>query len=178
WVDGEGFAQFANAAADALLDLRIAFIAVPAHALDHFGDQAADLAELGRPEPAGRARRRPQANARGHERRARVERNAVLVAGQVSAVEALLGRLAGHILGREVDQHQVVVGPARDDPQARLLEARGERLGVLDHRLRVDLEFGPQRLAERDRLGGDHVDQGAALHAREYGGVELLRQLL
>src|SRR5690606_19411254 len=60
WVDGEGFAQFGNAAADALLDLRIAFIAVPAHALDHFGDQAADLAELGRPEPAGVPSRTPE----------------------------------------------------------------------------------------------------------------------
>ena len=49
-----------------------------------------------------------------------------------------------------------------------LLEAGGERLGVLDHRAGIDLELGPQRLAERDRLGGDHVDQRAALHAGEH----------
>src|SRR5690606_19183693 len=70
-IDGERLAQFRNPAADAFLDLRVAFVAVAAHAVEHFRDQAADLAELGRTEaPRGR-RRGAEPNARSHERRAR-----------------------------------------------------------------------------------------------------------
>ena len=41
--------------------------------------------------------------------------------------------------------------------------------------LRVGLEVGLQRLAERDRLGGDDVHQRAALQAGEDRRVDLLR---
>src|SRR5690606_38460468 len=94
-IDGERLAEFRDPAPHALLDLRVALLAVLAHAFDDLGDQPADLAELGRPEPARRPRRRAEPDARSDERRARVERNAVLVAGQVRAIEPLLGRLAG-----------------------------------------------------------------------------------
>src|SRR6478735_1789971 len=166
WIDWKRLAQFRNPAANAFLDLRVARVAVLADALEHFGDQAADLAELGRAESARGARRGAEADARGLRRRQRIERDRVLVAGQERAVEANFGRFAGHFLGPEVDQHQVVVGSARDDPQAMLLEARGERLGVLDHRAGIDLELGPQRFAEGDGLGRDQVHRGAALQAR------------
>ena len=56
--------------------------------------------------------------------------------------------------------------------------ASGKRLGVFDDVLRVDLEVRPQRLGERDRLGGDHVHQRPALQAREDRRVELLGQRL
>ena len=54
----------------------------------------------------------------------------------------------------------------------------GQRLGVLDDVFGVDLERRPQRLAERDRLGGDHMHQRAALQAREHRRVDLLGELL
>ena len=41
----------------------------------------------------------------------------------------------------------------------------------------VDAELGAQRLAERDRLGGDDVHQRAALQTGEHGRVELLAQV-
>ena len=46
--------------------------------------------------------------------------------------------------------------------------------GVRDHRGGVVGELGPQRLAEGDRLGGDHVHQRAALQAGEDRRVDLL----
>ena len=53
-----------------------------------------------------------------------------------------------------------------------------QRLGIVDHGARVGLELGPQRFAQRDRLGGDDVHQRPALHAGEYGGVDLLGDVL
>src|SRR5215470_15274889 len=49
----------------------------------HLGDQCADLAELGGAEPAGGAGRRPETDAGRHRGFFRIERNAVLVAGNV-----------------------------------------------------------------------------------------------
>ena len=54
------------------------------------------------------------------------------------------------------------------------LQRLGQRLGVLDHVLGVDLEVRPQRLAEGDRLGGDDMHQRAALQAGEDRRVDLL----
>src|SRR5690606_13318477 len=124
-VDGEGVAKFANPAAYALFYLTVAVFAIPRKPFDDFCNQSADFPELGGAESARRPGRGAEADARGDERATCVERDAVLVAGQPGPVESGLGRLAGYVLGRQVDQHQVVVGPARDDPQARLLEARG-----------------------------------------------------
>ena len=81
-------------------------------------------------------------------------------------------------LRAQVDQHQVVVGAARDDVEAEALQLLGERAGVLHDVLRVDLEVGAKRLAEGDRLRGDHMHQRPALQAGEDRGVDLLRHLL
>src|SRR5690606_1550348 len=78
-IDGERLAQFRNAAPHAFFDLRVAFVAVLAHAFEHFGKKAADLAELGRAEPARRRRRGTEADAGSLGRRQRVERDRVLV---------------------------------------------------------------------------------------------------
>src|SRR5690606_18248843 len=93
-IDGERLAQFRDPAPHAFLDLCVAFVAVLAHAFEHFGDQPADLAELGRAEPARGRRRGAEPDARGLRRRQRIERNRVLVAGQERPVEPDLGRLA------------------------------------------------------------------------------------
>ena len=116
---------------------------------------------------ARRARRGAEADARGDEGRARVVGNAVLVAGDRGAVEALFGRLAGDLLGREIDQHQMVIGAAGDDFEAVFLKRGGERLGVFGHGAGIGLEFWLERLGEGDCLGGDDVHQGAALQAGE-----------
>ena len=77
----------------------------------------------------------------------------------------------------DVDEHQVVVGPARDHLQARLHECLGEGPGVLDDLLRVGGELGPEGLGEGDRLGRHHVGQGAAQHQRA-AAVDVLLELL
>ncbi len=57
-------------------------------------------------------------------------------------------------------------------------QAFGQRLGVLDHVLRIDLEIRTQRLGERNRLGRDHMHQRAALQTREDRRVQFLGQRL
>ena len=92
--------------------------------------QSADLAELGLAEAAGGAGGRAEADARGDGRLLGVEGDAVLVAGDVGAPERLLGGLARHALGAQVDQHQMVVGAAGDDVEPALHQLVGQGLGV------------------------------------------------
>ena len=94
------------------------------------------------------------------------------------AAERGLGVLAGHALRAQVDEHQVGVGAAGDDVEAALHQRLGERLRVPDDLRRVVGELRAQRLAEGDRLGGDHVHQRAALQAGEDRRVDLLRDRL
>ena len=72
----------------------------------------------------------------------------------------------------------MVVGAAGDDVEAGAPSVSASALGVLDDVLRVDLEVGAQRLAEGDRLGGDHMHQRPALQAREDRRVDLLGDVL
>ena len=65
-----------------------------------------------------------------------------------ASVERSFGVLAGDVLGRQVDQHQVVIGAARHDPEAVLGQALGKRLGVLLDLALVLLESRLQRLLE------------------------------
>ena len=71
----------------------------------------------------------------------------------------------------------MVVRGAGDDAEAVFLHAFAERLGVADDLLLVGLEFGPERLAERDRLGRDDVHERAALHAGKHLRVDFLGEL-
>ena len=83
--------------------------------------------------------------------------------------ERLLGHLARHALAvhEHVDEDEVVVRPARDEAEALLLQLGGERLRVGEDLPLVVLEVFAQSLAEGDGLGGDDVDERAALHAGE-----------
>ena len=81
------------------------------------------------------------------------------------------------ILRLQIDEHEMVVGRARDDAEAVFLHAFAERLGVADDLLLVGLELGPERFAERDRLGRDDVHERAALHAGKHLRVDFLRVL-
>ena len=75
------------------------------------------------PKPRVVAGRRAEADARGDERLLRIVGNAVLVAGEAGADERLLRDVALQALRPEIDQHQVVVGAARDDVEADALAA-------------------------------------------------------
>ena len=75
----------------------------------------------------------------------------------------------------QVDQHQVRVGAAGDEVERRAPSSvSASALALSTTALRIGLELGPQRLAERHRLGGDDVHQRAALQAREDRRVDLL----
>src|SRR3546814_7830229 len=77
-------------------------------AAQHAADEGAHLLELGAAEAARGGRRRAEADAGGHRRLLRIEGDAVLVAGDAGAVEALLGDVAGQLLRPQIDQHEVV----------------------------------------------------------------------
>ena len=101
--------------------------------VDGAHDERADLAHLGRPEAARGRRRRADPDARGGVGRQRIEGDGVLVDGDADLVEELLGLLAGDAQGRHVDEHQVVVGAARDDARRRWRSSvSASTAGVLD----------------------------------------------
>ena len=90
------------------------------------------------------------------------------------AAERRFGHLAGDALGEDVDQHQVVVGAAADHAEAAGDQPLGQRAGV-GHDLPLVVDEGRiGRLLEAHRLGGDHVHQRSALHAREDRPVDRL----
>ena len=64
---------------------------------------------------AGRA----DADAARDHRRILIERNRVLVDGDAGLAERRLGDLAGEPFREDVDEHQVIVGAAADEPEAR-----------------------------------------------------------
>ena len=72
----------------------------------------------------------------------------------------------------QVDDHQVVVGAARDEAEPLPHQRLGERRRVRHDLVRVLLERRVRRLAERDGLAGDHVLERAALPSREHGLVD------
>ncbi len=123
--------------------------------------------------PAGE----PSLIARGDRGLLRIERDAVLVAGDVGAAERRLRHLAGEALRPQVDQHQMGVGAAGDDVAAARLQGLGKHLGVLDDISGISAERGLQRLAERHRLRRDHMHQRSALQAREHRRVDLLGEV-
>ena len=82
-------------------------------------------------------------------------------------------------VGREVDEHEVVVGAAGDQVDA----ARREHLrpapaALCDDVAHVLAELLGERLAERDGLRGDDVHERAALQVREHRLVDGLPDLL
>ena len=70
------------------------------------------------------------------------------------------------------------VGAARDQAQPALEQPVCQRLRVVEDALLIDLELGPQRLAERDRLRRDDVLERASLDAGKDVRVDRLGVLL
>ena len=106
-----------------MLDRAIPFEAVVLETVEHVGDHVRNVAELGLAEAARRSSRGADADAAGLDRRQRVKGNAVLVAGDAGALEALVGVLAGEAERPKVDQREMRVGAAGDEVRAALLEA-------------------------------------------------------
>src|SRR6266853_733575 len=98
-VDREAPEQALDLVAYRGLDQSIGLGALLRQHVEHLGDQRSDLAEFRDAEAAGGAGRRAEANARRHRGLLRIERNAVLVAGDVGAPQRLLGDLSGQALG-------------------------------------------------------------------------------
>src|SRR5690606_40159376 len=63
---------------------------------------------LGLAHAARRDRRRAEAQPRGVEGLARVERDGVVVGDDACAIERLSGRLPGDVLVRQIEQHEVI----------------------------------------------------------------------
>jgi len=101
-----------------------------ATAFSNLGDHAADLFEFGNAKPRVWPPR-TQAQARRDERLFRIEGNAVLVAVMPRA-PAPFPRRCPSALRPEVNQHQMVVGAARDDIEALRRRLFRQRLGILD----------------------------------------------
>src|SRR5262249_32026970 len=83
---------------------RILFDALLREDVEHLDDQLAHLLEFGDAEAAAGAGGSAEAYPRRHRRFLRIERDAVLVAGDVRAAEGQLRDLAGQALGPQVDQ--------------------------------------------------------------------------
>ena len=64
------------------------------------------------------------------------------------------------------------IGAAGDDREAGCLKRCGEGLRVLDDGARIGRKARLQRLAQRHRLGGDDMHQGAALEARKHRRID------
>ena len=146
------------------------------------GDDVGDLGELGVAEAAGGERRGADPHARRHHRRPRVVRHGVLVHRDADLVQPVLGLLARHLGGAQVDEHEVHVGAAGEHVDARRLrvgcgEALGQDGGAALGALLPVLELRRRRQLERRRLGGDHVHERAALLTGEDVRVDLLREV-
>src|SRR5258705_420252 len=91
-------------------------------------------------EPPRRAGRRAQADTRCDRGLLGIERDRVFVAGDVGAIESFFRGTAGDLLGTEVAQHQMRVGPAGDDVEAGRLQGLGQDFRVVDDGTGVALE--------------------------------------
>src|SRR5437764_12511038 len=119
-VDRKAGAEVVDLGPHLRLDLGVAVLAVLGDAVEHVGDQMADLAELRDAEASRRSRRRTQSHARRDGVLLRIARNAVLVDGDAGAIEHLLCRHTRRFLWSQVDQHDVAVGAAGYDLQSAL----------------------------------------------------------
>src|SRR3990172_1440145 len=97
---------------------------------DHFVHPGGELAHLRFLHAARGDGRRADADAAGAERLARVVGDGVVVADDAGTVERLRGLLPEDTLVRQVDQDQVIVGAAGDEPEAALQQLGGQRLRV------------------------------------------------
>ena len=140
-----------------------------------FVNQLHNAVHVGFAQAAGSYGRRPNADAAGHERRLVVERHHVFVDGDVGPHQRILSQLATDALRTQVNQHEVVVGAARNNVVAQAHKAGRQRLGVAGYLLGVGLEIVGERLAEGHSLGRNYVLERPALGAGEHARIEQRR---
>src|SRR5215472_8551391 len=161
-IDRETGTEFAHICAHSYLSYGVTR-RLQCQCAQHLDDVPRDSAKLVRTETACRRRGRAEPNPGSHRRLLRVERNAVLVAGDAGTLETRLGVLPGHTERPQIDQHQMRVGAAGNDFEPRLGEGRRQDLGVRDDGASVGLECRLQCLVQRDGLGSDYMHQRSAL---------------
>lgn len=142
---------------------------------DVFGDgfdPLGDLVHLGFFHAAGGDGGGTQAEAAGVEGAGGVAGDAVIVGLDVRPVERLGQGLAGQVFVAQVDEHQVVVGPAGDEVESVAHQLFGQAGGVLYDLFGVRLKVRGQGLGQGDGQPGDRVHVGSALQAGEDGLVD------
>src|SRR3954447_1226810 len=143
---------------------------------DRVDDQARDRPHLPRAEATRRGRRRADPDAGRRIGWQLIEGDRVLVDRDPDLVEEVLRLLARHSERGDVDEHQVVVRPAGNEPRALPGEGLCKHPGVLDRAPLVGAELVARGEQERHGLGRDDVHERAALDAREDGLVDRLRE--
>mmetsp|Transcript_29782 Transcript_29782/g.75856 ORF Transcript_29782/g.75856 Transcript_29782/m.75856 type:complete len:532 (+) Transcript_29782:210-1805(+) len=145
--------------------------------LDSAVQELGDLDKVGLPEAARGERGGAHADA-ARDDGALVAGHAVLVQRDGHLVQHGLHARAVDAVGLEVHQDEVVVGAARHDGVAQLLQALGHGLAVGHHLRLVRRKLLGVGHLERDRQRGDGVVVGAALQAGEHCLVNDLLELL
>lgn len=145
--------------------------------LEGVRDPVADVDHVGPVAATGGDRGSPDANTAGDERRPLLAGHRVLVGSDARAREDLLRVLAGVLPIGQIDEHQVIVRPTADEPEAAAHQGGGQDVGVVPNRLHVGAEVRLERLTECHRLARDDVHQRTTLRAREDGGVEPLHEV-
>src|SRR3990172_3481706 len=108
----------------------------------------------------------------------RVERDGVFIGCYAGVKESILGFVARKAHRRDVNEHKMIIGSARDERKAFFHEGLGAGAFVREHLLLVFLKRRLQRLLERHCLGGYDVHQRAALYAGKYLFIYLFFELL
>lgn len=112
----------------------------------------------------------------------RVVRHGVAVDRDADLVQEVLGLLAVERRVDQVDQHQVHIGAAGEDPHAHLghvglVQPLGEGARALQGAALAVGELGGRGVLERHGLARDHVLQRAALLTGEHRRVDLLGEV-
>mmetsp|Transcript_50566 Transcript_50566/g.127007 ORF Transcript_50566/g.127007 Transcript_50566/m.127007 type:complete len:371 (-) Transcript_50566:413-1525(-) len=107
-----------------------------------------------------------------------VARYRVLVGGDVRLLKHFLHTCTIDALGAQVNQEKMVVGPARDKPEAMGGEGLAKHARILDGLLLVCHEGWVHRLMQGHRQGRNRMVVGATLERWENCEVDLLLQLV
>src|SRR5581483_7906863 len=165
-VERELVGQFGNFSADAV-EGRIV-IAL----LERLRDPGSNLAHLRLLHAARGECRRAHADAGGLEGRIRIPGNRVLVHRDPGLAQCSLGVGAENALLEDIDEHEVIVRTARDQPEAGCLQTFRKSLRVRDDLRGIGAKLRTQRLAQSNGLSSDNVHQWTTLLAREDGLVD------
>ncbi len=89
-------------------------------------------------------------------------------------IQKLLERFTGHIICRQIHQHQMIIRPIRYDLDLPVLQALAKCLSIIDHTLLIFLKGRIQCLLKADSFRRDHMHQRPTLRTGEYSLVEVV----